>query len=155
MSVSINTFVHQHSENPLVIAKDVSEALKKFILDGLKRAEINANLDGKRWEYLKRMRDGELPSFTTNVKFSTDNFTTFVSGFHYENEIRNLFYFTGCHTDHSDIAEGEKLIFSINDWGHSREIMDVIHVTLAEFGDVYTVVGDEVIKKDIKTSDNE
>lgn len=51
--------------------------------------------------------------------------------------IRALNVSSCCHSDYSDIHNGPKIIFSLNRWGSSSEIMNIVCNSLKEFGDVY------------------
>lgn len=50
---------------------------------------------------------------------------------------RQLNVFPNCSGDYRDTVEGDKIIFSIGNWGKNHSIMNQVAIALSPFGDVY------------------
>jgi hypothetical protein len=50
---------------------------------------------------------------------------------------RYLNVFSDCSCDYEDTFEGDKIIFSIGNWGKNHSIMNQVAIALSPFGDVY------------------
>lgn len=42
-----------------------------------------------------------------------------------------------CSEDYNDVVQGDKILFSIGNWGKNNEIMNQVAIALSSFGDVY------------------
>ncbi len=50
---------------------------------------------------------------------------------------RQLKVFSDCSCDYGDTFEGDKIIFSIGNWGKNHSIMNQVAIAVESFGDVY------------------
>jgi len=73
---------------------------------------------------------------------TTYNFNSFNIRFSILEEKRDLFVTHTCSSDYADTYKGEKIIFSLGNWGLSVEIMNQIISACRSFGDCYYIEND-------------
>ena len=139
MSVDSKMFVTCKKEDVISIGNSVTEALKVYVRDKLDNYWKN-NTDAQsrvNFMWSDSYKD-QSNKFTNGISVTSHNFDTFVISFgNGDDYIRNLFMFTTCSSDYSDVYDGYKVIFSIGRWGNSEEIMNVVAGSLKPYGDVY------------------
>lgn len=79
------------------------------------------------------------------------NFGSFTIPFKVNGEQRDLFITHNCSNDYSDTYKGDKIIFSLGNWGMSKEIMMVVAESVKDFGRVFYVGND--CSEDLKELD--
>lgn len=89
------------------------------------------------------MVDNEWEKLYYRVKVSTYDFNHFMFVFSYDGKARVVNMITNCGFDYKDVDDNEdKIIFSINNWGSSEKIINLIADTIKDYGKTYKIVDD-------------
>jgi len=146
MGVSTVAFVTAKPEKILDLMPKLIKDLNKW-----QRQELDEYWDKKGFHnrLIFLMRDKllninkDLKDFSNGVSsVTTSDFGGFYVNFTVYGETRSLFITHTCSNDYSEYHNGDKIIFSLGQWGLSVEIMKVIIESVKEFGDVYFAEND-------------
>ena len=133
MSRNAKLFVATKNTNIIRLMPKVIEALNVYIrtlldIEVAKQGFVN------RIQFLNQGTNKDL--WTNGCKLVSHDFNNF-NIFFGIGEQRRMFVTNECNGDYADTYKGEKIIFDLNYWGKSDEIMKVIIPILKEFGRVF------------------
>lgn len=135
MAESATLFVTAKPELANVIYDKVAKQISKWQRSLLDVHWKNNTTYTSRLQFLFKTDHKDWSNGVYNIH--THDFRSFNMNFRVQGEERSLFCTHDCSNDYSDTYKGDKIIFSLNNWGMSDFIMKVIAKSLKEFGDVY------------------
>lgn len=146
MSVNTKMFVTAGQEKFLDIMPKVVEQLNKWQREKLhsycKENGFN-NIFSYLWRDKKKDQENGIFEYSNGVnKIHSFDFRNFEIFFTIRGEHRRIFVTPNCSMDYGEVYEGDKIIFDLNAWGMSEEIMMSFADVLKEFGDVYYTPND-------------
>ena len=96
-----------------------------------------------RTHFLFEDNKKEIENWSNGISdINTYDFNSFSIYFRVNGEKRKLFITYTCSNDYSDAYKGDKIIFSLGNWGMSKEIMMVVVESVKDFGRVFFVGND-------------
>jgi hypothetical protein len=146
MGVNTKMFIAVKKEAIIDIMPIVIDALNKW-----QRRDLDRYADSKGFEnrmsFLFRDKDAEvnkgLKEYSNGIRTcGTYDFRSFNINFTIHGESRQLFITHTCSSDYSDTYKGDKIIFSLGNWGMSEDIMMVVADAIKDKGDLYYVKND-------------
>ncbi len=139
MSVDAKLFVTCGKDRLFDVMQSVVEHLNIYV-----RAEldyyIQKNTDAMNRLHFMWSKDyvEQSKNFTNGVRINSSDFQIIHIDFgDGESSHRSLGVFPDCSCDYSDTHKGDKITFSIGHWGNCDQILQVVALAVAEFGDVY------------------
>jgi len=134
-----------------------NQQIPNLIKNNLKKKPINMGVDTKMFiavkkeaiidimpiviNALNKWQRSELDRYA-DLTCDTYDFGSFNINFTIHGENRQLFITHTCSNDYSDTYKGDKIIFSLGNWGVSEDIMMVVADAIKEKGDLYYVKND-------------
>lgn len=146
MGVESKVFVVLNDNDLLTIGNAVVKAINEWLRYKLD-IEVDKSGANNRFNFLNQKEEFNSERWSNGCHIDAYNFNSFSiifgcgDGQGGEATRRRLFM-CAVESDYSDIVEGRKLIFSLNYWGSSEEIIDIIADTLVSYGDTYKVYND-------------
>lgn len=139
MSVDAKLFVVVDKDKVLDVIDAVVDGLNSWVrkeLDSYWKEHTSAT---SRFNFLfdGKYKDEDV-KFTNTVKIAAYDMEMLTLRFGCgDTSFRMLSVFPRDFNDYSDIIDGNKLVFSIGNWGKYNEIMRIVAIACETFGDVY------------------
>ena len=132
MSVDTKCFVMANKESMMSFMPKIIDVLSEYHSKKKKEFMVNNN-----YEHFFQIPQEERV-FWQSPEVKTYHFEHFSVYFGLgKNNVRNLSICHNCSCDYTDVCEGDKIIFSLGNWGESKEIMVLLIPVLKEYGKVF------------------
>lgn len=137
MGVNTKMFIAVEKEAIIKVMPLVIKAINEWQRNDLDRYADSKGFEN-RMSFLFRDKDAEinkvLKEYSNGIRTcDTYDFRSFNINFTIHGEIRQLFITHNCSNDYSDTYKGDKIIFSLGNWGMSEDIMMVVADAIKEF----------------------
>jgi hypothetical protein len=134
MSISSKAFVVTGKENLVEVMNTVVDSINKW-----QRSKLDSHIETT--EYINRMnfihRDDNKKDWSNGCSIHAYNMDCISIDFRVNGESRSLKALPDCSCDTQRIHEGNSIVFSINKWGMSEEIMAVVIAAIKAYGPTY------------------